>query len=228
MGQTVTKKKAAKKKATKKKASAKKKVAKKKPTAKKRRGRSSSAQNVRKELAAIEAEEKLIDAYLHGASTNEIAKITGRSPRRVREAIQRLRTHWREDNARQFNEAVNRTALTALYLQKRALEAWEISKREPVTVTTFNADGSVSVQSTVTPAGDPKLLEIAGKMNHQLASIHGVLDRDNTMAVSVSQASPILEVIVESRQDVADLKIMSLGDLQGVVVPAAKLGQTPQ
>ena len=65
------------------------------------------------------------------------------------------------------------------------------------------------------PSEHARFLELAGRMNYQIAQVHGLLDRDpRDNAANTDQKSALIEVVVTTRQDVADLRQLSFDQLQ--------------
>lgn len=212
------------KKATKKKPAARKKRAKaRQPKATSRRGNTNTA-SVAAEIIAAERDSRIAALYLQHLGPSEIAHRLGMDAGTVRRRVRAIRQHWNRERLDTYDQVVNQFAATSAHIMGLAFRAYETStepdaeviEREGQNISSDGGAGSFNTTETrKKKAGDPRFLELAGRMNYQIAQVHGVMDRDpRDNAANADQKSALIEVVVTTRDDVANLRQLSFDQLQ--------------
>jgi len=158
----------------------------------------------------------------------EIGRRLGIDPGTVRARVRAVREHWNRERLDTYDQIVNQTAATSCHIMEMAFRAYEISAQPDSEIVKKSGENSSATGETGTfsseetrerKAGDPRFLELAGRMNYQIAQVHGLLDRDPRDAnANIDQKSALIEVVVTTREDVSNLRQMSFEQLQHIAV----------
>ncbi len=162
--------------------------------------------------------------YLEHKGPTEIGRALGMDPGTVRRRVRAIRAHWNKERLNNYDQVVNQFTATAERVMELAFRGYKASlqassetiERESEFDSAAGGSGTnSSIERREKKAGDPRFLELALRCNYQIGQVHGLLDRDpRDSAPNADQRSALIEVVVTTRADVANLRQLSFEQLQ--------------